>query len=214
MTTSAQPLRMLKLRPTSWKNLATLAQFPSPWSVSSDGNCRYSLPQNGDGRWTGDVEMLSVLGYTMSTTVAGLIVGILALGYNILGAESVQDGQTQPLPRPRQRTRIIMALRLKVSPNFNGNGGRRVPVADLLRQHRQPQRAGSAAGVSSKVVEKQTVAVPSTVYIVGMRRSWRYGIPLLQRLSGAEDKVVVLRVEQGVPIEYAVKVMDIAYKTN
>ena len=35
-----------------------------------------------------------------------------------------------------------------------------------------------------------------------------------QRLSDAEDKVIVLRVEKGVPIEYAVKVMDIAYQNK
>ena len=35
-----------------------------------------------------------------------------------------------------------------------------------------------------------------------------------QRLADAEDKVIVLRVEQGVPIEYAVKVMDIAYQNK
>lgn len=34
------------------------------------------------------------------------------------------------------------------------------------------------------------------------------------RLATAEDKVIVLRVEQGVPIEYAVKVMDIAYRNQ
>lgn len=35
-----------------------------------------------------------------------------------------------------------------------------------------------------------------------------------QRLANAEDKVIVLRVEKGVPIEYAVKVMDIAYQNK
>lgn len=35
-----------------------------------------------------------------------------------------------------------------------------------------------------------------------------------QRLATAEDKVIVLRVEKGVPIEYAVKVMDIAYQNQ
>ncbi len=35
-----------------------------------------------------------------------------------------------------------------------------------------------------------------------------------QRLSKADDKVIVLRVEEGVPIEYAVKVMDIAYQNK
>jgi len=37
---------------------------------------------------------------------------------------------------------------------------------------------------------------------------------LQSRLATAEDKVIVLRVEQGVPIEYAVKVMDIAYRNQ
>jgi biopolymer transport protein ExbD len=37
---------------------------------------------------------------------------------------------------------------------------------------------------------------------------------LRQRLSNAEEKVIVLRVEQGVPIEYAVEVMDIAYQNQ
>jgi biopolymer transport protein ExbD len=35
-----------------------------------------------------------------------------------------------------------------------------------------------------------------------------------QRLATAEEKVIVLRVEKGVPIEYAVKVMDIAYQNQ
>lgn len=33
-------------------------------------------------------------------------------------------------------------------------------------------------------------------------------------LSGSEDKAIVLRAEQGVPIENAVKVMDIAKRNN
>lgn len=37
---------------------------------------------------------------------------------------------------------------------------------------------------------------------------------LRQRLADAEEKVIVLRVEQGVPIEYAVEVMDIAYQNQ
>lgn len=37
---------------------------------------------------------------------------------------------------------------------------------------------------------------------------------LKQRLSAMDDKVIVLRVEQGVPIEYAVEVMDIAYRNQ
>ena len=37
---------------------------------------------------------------------------------------------------------------------------------------------------------------------------------LKQRLNAMDDKVIVLRVEQGVPIEYAVEVMDIAYRNQ
>jgi len=37
---------------------------------------------------------------------------------------------------------------------------------------------------------------------------------LRQRLSDAEDKVIVLQVEKGVSIEYAVEVMDIAYRNQ
>jgi biopolymer transport protein ExbD len=37
---------------------------------------------------------------------------------------------------------------------------------------------------------------------------------LAQRLNGQEDQVIVLRVEQGVPIEHAVEVMDIAYRNH
>lgn len=37
---------------------------------------------------------------------------------------------------------------------------------------------------------------------------------LSQRLSASDDKVIVLRVEQGVPIEYAVEIMDIAYRNQ
>ena len=37
---------------------------------------------------------------------------------------------------------------------------------------------------------------------------------IAQRLSATDDKVIVLRVEQGVPIEYAVEIMDIAYRNQ
>jgi biopolymer transport protein ExbD len=37
---------------------------------------------------------------------------------------------------------------------------------------------------------------------------------LKKRLADTEEKVVVLRVERGVPIEHAVMVMDIAYRNQ
>lgn len=72
---------------------------------------------------------------------------------------------------------------------------------------------------SSKVVDKQTVSVSidkNLAYYIDRDEITPGDMEytLLQRLSGAEEKVVVLRVEQGVPIEYAVKVMDIAYRNK
>ena len=37
---------------------------------------------------------------------------------------------------------------------------------------------------------------------------------LIDRLAGEEEQVVVLRVDKSVPIEYAVEVMDIAYRNK
>jgi len=37
---------------------------------------------------------------------------------------------------------------------------------------------------------------------------------LVTRIAGEEEATVVLRVEKGVPIEYAVEVMDIAYRNQ
>jgi biopolymer transport protein ExbD len=72
---------------------------------------------------------------------------------------------------------------------------------------------------SSKVVDKQTVAISidkNLAYYIDRDEISASDVEyaLLQRLTGAEDKVVVLRVEKGVPIEYAVKVMDIAYRNK
>lgn len=72
---------------------------------------------------------------------------------------------------------------------------------------------------SSKVVDKQTVSVSidkNLAYYIDRDEITPGDMEytLLQRLSGAEEKVVVLRVEQGVAIEHAVKVMDIAYRNK
>ncbi|MFT5903055.1 MAG: biopolymer transport protein ExbD [Bacteroidia bacterium] len=72
---------------------------------------------------------------------------------------------------------------------------------------------------NSKSVKKQTVSVSidkslkhyidrDEVSVAAMENL------IHQRLADAEDKVIVLRVEKGVPIEYAVKVMDIAYQNK
>ena len=37
---------------------------------------------------------------------------------------------------------------------------------------------------------------------------------LIDKLSGQDEQVVVLRVDKSVPVEYAVKVMDIAYRNK
>jgi len=37
---------------------------------------------------------------------------------------------------------------------------------------------------------------------------------LMNVLQGADESTIVLRVEKGVPIEYAVQVMDIAYRNQ
>lgn len=71
----------------------------------------------------------------------------------------------------------------------------------------------------AKSVKKQTVSVSidkTLNHFVDMDKvDPAFVESMLQsRLATAEDKVIVLRVEQGVPIEYAVKVMDIAYRNQ
>jgi biopolymer transport protein ExbD len=72
---------------------------------------------------------------------------------------------------------------------------------------------------NSKVVDKQTLSVSIDKNLVHyidrdeVEASFMEST-LLSRLSDAEEKVVVLRVEQGVPIEYAVSIMDIAYRNK
>ena len=72
---------------------------------------------------------------------------------------------------------------------------------------------------NSKSVKKQTVSVSidkALKHYVDQDEVSTGSMENLihQRLADAEDKVIVLRVEQGVPIEYAVKVMDIAYQNK
>ena len=72
---------------------------------------------------------------------------------------------------------------------------------------------------TAKSVKKQTVSVSIDAnlnhYIDRDKVEPAFMESMIQqRLATAEDKVIVLRVEKGVPIEYAVKVMDIAYQNQ
>lgn len=72
---------------------------------------------------------------------------------------------------------------------------------------------------NSKSVKKQTVSVSIDKALKHYIDQDEVSVGSMenlihQRLADAEDKVIVLRVEQGVPIEYAVKVMDIAYQNK
>lgn len=71
----------------------------------------------------------------------------------------------------------------------------------------------------AKSVKKESVSVSITKdlhYFVNMDpvESTRVESILAERLKGQDDQVIVLRVEQGVPIEHAVEVMDIAYRNH
>jgi len=120
-----------------------------------------------------------------------------------------------------------MALRTrnKVSPNFNMSSMTDIVflllIFFMLTSSLVTTNALDLVLPSSKSqsVKKQTVSVSidknlnhyidrDKVSVASMENI------IHQRLSDAEDKVIVLRVEKGVPIEYAVKVMDIAYQNR
>jgi biopolymer transport protein ExbD len=72
---------------------------------------------------------------------------------------------------------------------------------------------------NSKSVKKQTVSVSIDKRLNHFVDRDQVSVGSMeniihQRLANADDKVIVLRVEKGVPIEYAVKVMDIAYQNK
>lgn len=118
-----------------------------------------------------------------------------------------------------------LTTRNKVSPNFNMSSMTDIVFLLLIFFMLTSTLVTTNAldlvlpNSSSKVVDKQTLSVSidkDLVYYidrdvvdVGFMESM-----LLSRLSKAEEKVVVLRVEQGVPIEHAVKIMDIAYRNK
>lgn len=78
---------------------------------------------------------------------------------------------------------------------------------------------------NSKSVKKETISVSinqALVHMVdnvvvspeSMESVIKQHLADAMAKNGTDDKVIILRVEKGVPIEYAVKVMDIAYKNQ
>lgn len=72
---------------------------------------------------------------------------------------------------------------------------------------------------TAKTVKKQTMSVSIDQGLNYYLDSERIQPEMLEsvlitRIAGEEEATVVLRVEKGVPIEYAVEVMDIAYRNQ
>lgn len=118
-----------------------------------------------------------------------------------------------------------LRTRNKVSPNFNMSSMTDIVFLLLIFFMLTSTLVTTNAldlvlpSSNSKSVKKQTISVSidkalkhhvdgDEVSVASMENL------IHQRLADAEDKVIVLRVEQGVPIEYAVKVMDIAYQNK
>jgi biopolymer transport protein ExbD len=118
-----------------------------------------------------------------------------------------------------------LRTRNKVSPNFNMSSMTDIVflllIFFMLTSTLVTTNALDLVLPSSKAksVKKQTVSVSidkSLKHYVDQDEVSVGSMENLihQRLADAEDKVIVLRVEKGVPIEYAVKVMDIAYQNK
>ena len=120
-----------------------------------------------------------------------------------------------------------MALRTrnKVSPNFNMSSMTDIVflllIFFMLTSSLVTTNALDLVLPSSKSqsVKKQTVSVSIDKNLNHYVDRDKVSVAVMEnmiheRLSDAEDKVIVLRVEKGVPIEYAVKVMDIAYQNQ
>jgi biopolymer transport protein ExbD len=118
-----------------------------------------------------------------------------------------------------------LRIRNKVSPNFNMSSMTDIVflllIFFMLTSTLVTTNALDLVLPSSKAksVKKQTVSVSIDKslnhYIDTDKIDARSMESVLrQRLADAEEKVIVLRVEQGVPIEYAVEVMDIAYQNQ
>ena len=118
-----------------------------------------------------------------------------------------------------------LRTRNKVSPNFNMSSMTDIVFLLLIFFMLTSTLVTTNAldlvlpSSNSKSVKKQTVSVSidkALKHYVDQDEVSTGSMENLihQRLADAEDKVIVLRVEQGVPIEYAVKVMDIAYQNK
>lgn len=118
-----------------------------------------------------------------------------------------------------------LRTRNKVSPNFNMSSMTDIVFLLLIFFMLTSTLVTTNAldlvlpSSNSKSVKKQTISVSIDKalqhHVDGDKVSVASMENLIhQRLADAEDKVIVLRVEQGVPIEYAVKVMDIAYQNK
>ncbi|MDA9120999.1 biopolymer transporter ExbD [Flavobacteriales bacterium] len=118
-----------------------------------------------------------------------------------------------------------LRTRNKVSPNFNMSSMTDIVFLLLIFFMLTSTLVTTNAldlvlpSSNSKSVKKQTVSVSidkALKHYVDQDEVSTESMENLihQRLADAEDKVIVLRVEQGVPIEYAVKVMDIAYQNK
>jgi len=120
---------------------------------------------------------------------------------------------------------MALTTRNKVSPNFNMSSMTDIVFLLLIFFILTSTLVTTNAldlvlpNSNSKVVDKQTLSVAINKDLVhyidqDVIEPEFMENQLLSRLTGAEEKVVVLRVEKGVPIEYAVKVMDIAYRNK
>ena len=118
-----------------------------------------------------------------------------------------------------------LRTRNKVSPNFNMSSMTDIVFLLLIFFMLTSTLVTTNAldlvlpSSNSKSVKKQTVSVSidkALKHYVDQDEVSTGSMENLihQRLADAEDKVIVLRVEKGVPIEYAVKVMDIAYQNK
>jgi biopolymer transport protein ExbD len=118
-----------------------------------------------------------------------------------------------------------LRTRNKVSPNFNMSSMTDIVFLLLIFFMLTSTLVTTNAldlvlpSSNSKSVKKQTVSVSIDKALKHYIDQDEVSVGSMenlihQRLADAEDKVIVLRVEQGVPIEYAVKVMNIAYQNK
>lgn len=118
-----------------------------------------------------------------------------------------------------------LRTRNKVSPNFNMSSMTDIVflllIFFMLTSTLVTTNALDLVLPSSKAksVKKQTVSISidkSLNHYIDTDKIDAQSMEsvLRQRLADAEEKVIVLRVEKGVPIEYAVEVMDIAYQNQ